>query len=160
MRLPFRPRPLFCSGGISCRLPLAYRMPLPSGALECRLGPLLCSRPHLMRPCLLGFGRISGLPSHGFPFLGGLFGRHEMPPLQLHNDHGFFPCLDPRSGSGMTDKSKDKDSETLDSCFSPSVILAFPPSVILDIFNRGSRVFFFSSCSSGKRHWIPDRGRG
>ena len=57
----------------------------------------------------------------------GLFGRHEMPPLQLHNDPGFFPCLDPRSGSGMTDKSKDKDSETLDSCFSPSVILAFPP---------------------------------
>ena len=37
---------------------------------SCRLGPLLCS------------GRIScGLPS--FPFLGGLFGRHEMPPLQL-----------------------------------------------------------------------------
>ena len=54
-------------------------------------------------------------------------GRHEMPPLQLHNDPGFFPCLDPRSGSGMTDKSKEKDTETLDSCFSPSGRLSPTP---------------------------------
>ena len=54
-----------------------------------------------------GCGLCRGAISWRCPFLGRLCGRHEMPPLQL----------DPRSGSGMTDKSKDKDSETLDSCF-------------------------------------------
>ena len=38
--------------------------------------------------------------------------------IREENDTG-----SPIAGSGMTDKSKDKDSETLDSCFPPSVIL-------------------------------------
>ena len=56
----FRPRPLFCSGGISCRLPSAY-LPL----FRSRAIPWRC------------------------PFLCRLCRRHEMPPLQLHNDTGF-----------------------------------------------------------------------
>ena len=34
-----------------------------------------------------------------------------------------------------------------------------PLSVILDIFNRGSRVFAFLFVREDKRHWIPDYER-
>ena len=71
----FRPRPLFCSGGISCRLPSVY-LPL----FRSRAIPWRC------------------------PFLCRLCRRHEMPPLQLHNDPG-FPLKtcgnDRRRGGGM-----------------------------------------------------------
>ena len=66
---------------------------------------------------------FSLLSSSPFPPLS----SSSSPPLSsstfVIEDPGFLllsfvrrETLDPRSGSGMTDNSKDKDSETLDSC--------------------------------------------
>ena len=57
----FRPRPLLCSGGISCRLPSAYLPLFRSRAIP---------------------GQSPGHASWRCPLLGGLCGRHEMPPLR------------------------------------------------------------------------------
>ena len=87
--LECRLRPLFCSGGISCRLPLPYLPPPRSRAIP---------------------GQSQGHASWRCPFLCRLFGRHEMPPLQLRGTGGMrcrpYNCtttLDSAKNAGMTD---------------------------------------------------------